>query len=90
MRGAARAVLAVRCATPAAAQLLLCSPPPEPYCVGGYGPFSDEWHFRSCRSEIEQYRSQMRTYLQCLADEREEAIRKLNQVVDAFNRRARS
>jgi hypothetical protein len=62
---------------PAGAQFLFCTPPPKPYCVDGYGPF-DEWAFASCRSEVETYRSAIRTYIRCMNDEGDEATTSAN------------
>jgi hypothetical protein len=74
---------------PATAQMF-CMLPSPPYCADTYGAFEDRWDFDSCRSEVELYRSRMRSYLSCLDEERTAAIRKLNIAIDAFNLRASS
>jgi predicted ribosome quality control (RQC) complex YloA/Tae2 family protein len=74
----------------AQAQLLMCQEPRPPYCQDMFGPFNDRYDFQLCRDEIEAYRERVRRYIACLQDEQEEALRRLNRAIDAFNRRARS
>ena len=71
------------------AQGLWCQPPSKPYGAEGFGAFADEFDVRQCRDEVEEYRRRMRAYLECLREESEVALRDINRVIDAFNRRAR-
>lgn len=89
-RSIALAALAMAAASGARAQGLWCQPPGKPYCVEGYGAFLNEFDFAQCRSEVEEYRRRIRTYLECLREESEGAVRDLDRVIDAFNRRART
>ena len=67
---------------------MFCSEPSEPYCVDGNGYFDDESQFNSCKSEVEDYLSDVKTYTQCLTDESNDAVRKSNDIVEKFNCRA--
>mgnify|MGYP003587363506 CR=1 FL=1 len=71
------------------AQGLWCQPPSKPYCAEGFGAFVNEFDVQQCRAEVEEYRRRMRAYLECLREESEVALRDINRVIDAFNRRAR-
>jgi hypothetical protein len=66
-----------------------CYQPSAPYCASGYGPFSDESEFDSCKSEMDSYQSETDDFLSCLKRESDDAIREYNDAVEAFNRRAR-
>lgn len=63
--------------------------PDLPTCQDGYGGFA-EWEFDSCRSEIENYQRELNGYIDCLSSEADQAIDEYNQVVETFNRRART
>lgn len=66
-----------------------CYVPNPPYCASRFGSFDDEWEFDRCRREVEAFRDQSRTYVQCLQQERDAAVQKVNDAVEAFNRKAR-
>ena len=90
--------LPVLFAMPARA-LAYCSEPSAPYCASSFGPFTDEWDFRRCKSEMESYQSDVETFIGCNNREAEEVARKaqrdngaaissFNDAVESFNRRA--
>lgn len=87
---AACVAMLVSGALEARAQLLWCQKPTKPYCADGYGAFSDEFDFQRCRTEVEEFRRSVRRYLECLRDESDAAVREINSVIEAFNRRARA
>ena len=64
-------------------------PPSKPDGAEGFGAFVNEFDVQQCRAEVEEYRRRMRAYLECLREESEVALRDINRVIDAFNRRAR-
>ena len=66
-----------------------CSKPSAPYCAEKFSGFDDEYEFRRCRSEMEDFKSDIERYLSCLQDERTAAIREFNDAVESFNSRAR-
>ena len=76
-------------ATPALAQLF-CTPPPEPSCIDTLSMSRDNFTFQMCRAEVEDYRRRVRQYIECLRDEQDQAIQRLNRVIDRFNACARS
>lgn len=63
-----------------------CSEPSEPYCLNGLTDFRDEWSFRRCKDEVEQYAKDMANWVEC---QQKEAIEKTNKVLEKFNCRAR-
>ena len=71
------------------ASALYCSEPDAPYCASRYGSFDDEWDFNRCKREMESYRSEVESYVDCLKDEINETISEYEDAVSDFNRRAR-
>jgi len=69
--------------------ILFCSEPSPPYCIDSYGTFDNDWSFRSCKSEVENYLANVERYLDCLDSEKLETSRKANEVVERFNCKAR-
>ena len=78
-----------------------CSEPSAPFCASSFGAFSDQWDFDRCKSEMESYKDDVERFMQCNADEAEEAARKArdeneeaaseySDAVASFNRRAGS
>ncbi len=74
-----------------------CSPPSAPYCASRYGQFDSQYDFERCKREMESYKSDVETYIDCqnmaisrLRSENERAISDFNDAVQSFNRRARS
>lgn len=80
-----------------------CSEPSAPYCATGYGAFSDEYQFNSCKREMESFASEADDYISCRADEAtqiaqdaaddakrdaDSIINSYNDAVASFNRRA--
>lgn len=59
--------------TPAAlAAMLSCAPayafciqPSAPSCATNFGSFPSEWEFDSCKRDMESYRSEIDTFIQC-------------------------
>lgn len=77
-----------------------CSEPSAPYCATSYGSFDDEDDFDSCKRDMENFRSEVEDYNQCLANEarraidearqkQQAALDEYNDAVSSFNRRAR-
>jgi hypothetical protein len=66
-----------------------CSPPVEPSCIDSLSLSRDEFTFNSCRDEVESYRRGVKSYIDCMLDEvqteRDEQVRKLNDVIERFN-----
>lgn len=83
------AVLAVPMCAPAQAAMY-CSEPSAPYCADSFGAFSDEFAFRSCRSDMESYGDEVTDYIECLSRASEEAIEEYNDAIESFNDRANS
>ena len=67
---------------------LFCNEPREPSCVDGNGYFDDEDQFNSCKSEVENYISDVKTYTECLIEEHDKAVKQSNDVIEKFNCRA--
>lgn len=67
----------------------LCSKPDAPSCASDFGRFDDDTDFQSCKSEMENYKSEIEDFLDCLKRENEEAIEEYNDAVRSFNDRAR-
>lgn len=88
MRAVVLASLVAFFATPTNAAMF-CSEPSEPYCLDTLSNSDDEWAFNSCRSEVESFVDDTNRYTQCLADERNEAVKKANDAVERFNCKAR-
>ena len=76
-----------------------CSKPDAPYCAERYGAFDDQDDFDRCKREMESYKDDVQTYLDCRSDEarraneagqdNETARNEYSDAVDSFNRRAR-
>ncbi|WP_309086405.1 hypothetical protein [Chelativorans sp.] len=76
-------------AAPKGAQAAYCSEPSAPYCAEQYGEFDDGYEFERCKSEMESYRADVESYLDCLREASEQALSEYNDAVESFNRRAR-
>ena len=78
----------------ASAAMGFCYEPSAPSCASGYGRFSDEWEFRSCRSDMERHKGELDEYRECLIREVrqkvERATEDFNSAVSRFNSRANS
>ena len=46
-----------------------CPEPAPPYCVNGYGGFSDQWEFDGCRRDVETFGRETEDYIHCLQEE---------------------
>ncbi|MBK1866388.1 hypothetical protein [Taklimakanibacter albus] len=79
--------------------IAFCSKPSAPYCAERYDAFADEYEFRSCRSEMDSYRSEIEDFTNCnnreaqeaidkARRENEEALNEYNEAVSSFNNRA--
>ncbi len=62
--------------------------PKMPDCASTTYPFSDSYEFDNCKTQVEDYRSKLNSYLSCLRSESADAIAEYNDLVAAFNRRA--
>jgi hypothetical protein len=49
-----------------------CSKPDAPTCSSRYGAFDDEYDFTRCRRQMESYRSDVESFLDCLKRESDE------------------
>lgn len=71
-----------------------CSEPSAPSCASRYGSFDDEWEFDRCKREMESYKNDVESFIDCnnqqARRENEEAISEYGNAVDSFNRRARN
>lgn len=61
--------------------------PKPPYCATSMISFSDEFQFRSCRSEMLDYQAKIERYGKCLQQESSEVVAEFNQAVESFSRR---
>jgi hypothetical protein len=66
-----------------------CTEPSAPSCASRYGSFDDEDDFDRCKRQMNNYRSEVESYISCIKNEAEEATRSYNDTVESFNRRAR-
>jgi len=71
-----------------------CSAPSAPSCVSIQGSFDDEWAFTRCKREMEDYRSEVKDFIQCNNEQiqrsqqaSQEAASEYDDAVDSFNRR---
>ena len=62
----------------------LCTEPTTPSCADDLDTFgtSDQWEFDSCRSEIEQFKSEVEDYIECVK-------RQISDMLDAYNEQVR-
>lgn len=65
-----------------------CSKPDAPYCASQYGKFDDQYDFDRCKSEMENFKSEVEDFLSCQRRENQQAIDDYNEAVESFNRRA--
>ena len=68
--------------------------PSAPSCASRYGSFDDEWEFDRCKRDMENYRDEVESFIQCNNDEihrahqaSEEAASEYSEAVDGFNKR---
>jgi len=66
-----------------------CDKPDAPYCATTYGEFDDQDAFEACKSEMENYKTEVEEYLECQKRQSQAAIDEYNEAVESFNRRAR-
>jgi hypothetical protein len=64
---------------------MFCSEPREPSCVEGNGYFDDADQFNGCKSEVEDYVRDVKSYTECLTEEHDKAIRQSNDIIEKFN-----
>ena len=76
--------------------LAYCSEPSAPSCATRYGAFDDEWDFDRCKRDMENYKSEVESFMSCksreiqeASNESESAASDYNDAVESFNRRAR-
>jgi hypothetical protein len=76
----------------ASAQLYFCNEPSKPSVPSGH--FEEHWEMENAQEEVGRYLDEVREYLSCLENEREDAIREAQGVqyewqdaVNAFNNR---
>lgn len=59
-----------------------CSEPSEPYCVSSRYTYEDDYRFKSCKRNVENYLQELAEYAQCVANEAQknaqETIKKFN------------
>ena len=79
-----RAVVVLAAFAPTSA-LAFCSEPSKPYCIEGYGNFTDKYEAESCQSEVERFVENSRDYVQCLVTEQNESVEEANDVIKKFN-----
>jgi hypothetical protein len=66
-----------------------CSKPDAPPCARGYGQFANHSEYGRCKLEMENYNSQIKSYLACQRRDTTIAIDEHNEAVESFNRRVR-
>jgi hypothetical protein len=66
-----------------------CFEPVEPFCQRDASTFRSDWRFQSCRAEVERFRAEVQEFLDCQRRNAREASDALDQVIEAFNCRAR-
>lgn len=71
-----------------------CYEPSAPSCASTFGGFDDEWEFDRCKREMESYKADVESYIDCNNQQarrkNEDAISEYESAVDSFNRRARN
>lgn len=76
------------------ASAFYCSEPTAPSCASRYGSFDDEWEFERCKREMDSYKDEVESYIDCnnqqARRENDDAISNYSSAVDSFNRRARN
>lgn len=72
-------------AGPAEALGLYCTRPNAPYCLNQYNSLDDEWASRNCKSNVERYLSEVKSYIRCLDDEASNLRREADGIVSRFN-----
>jgi hypothetical protein len=66
-----------------------CSKPGAPSCASTSGNFANQAEYEQCRVQVENYNSEIKSYLACQRRETTTAIDEHNEAVDSFNRRVR-
>lgn len=66
-----------------------CHAPDEPYCITGYGTFESDYSFNTCKSDLENYRTEVEDFLSCQKRAANELIDEYNEAVRKFNCRAK-
>lgn len=65
-----------------------CFEPSAPSCATGYGAFNDEWEFNSCKSEMENFESEVEEFGQCKQREVDEANEEAEEAAEQARREA--
>lgn len=50
-----------------------CMRPSAPSCASSYGSFDDEWEFDRCKRDVENFQSEIESFIQCKQTEIDEA-----------------
>ena len=70
---------------------VFCREPRVPSCTANYGAFFDEADFDRCKREMEDYRDDVKKFIDCLQGAAANDIREVqtnySDAVDSFNRR---
>lgn len=78
------AVVAAAIPLSADAQMFFCSRPSAPYIP--IGSYSDRWSMERAERDVDDYLDQMNNYLDCLAQESQDAQYEAERVIDEWNR----
>lgn len=87
MRALLLASLTVTVAYPAEASMY-CPEPSEPVCIDSFGTFDNEFSFDQCRTDVENFVSDVEDYVDCLDQEQQMKIDEANRAIERFNCKA--
>lgn len=62
-----------------------CSEPSAPYCASGYSDFTDQYEFDRCKRDMESYRDEVESFIQCSQREIDDLSRKASNASDEYN-----
>jgi hypothetical protein len=80
------AILALICSSTTA--IASCYKPDAPSCATDYGAFDDQFDFDNCKSEMESFKGDVESFLECQKRESQEAVDDYNDAIRSFNNRA--
>ncbi len=74
--------------TPPAMAQGYCYRPSVPYCITSYSTYTDDFAFQSCRRNLQNYLSDVSSYVQCLQRLANDVNQEADDAVRRFNCRA--
>ncbi|WP_246805702.1 hypothetical protein [Rhizobium leguminosarum] len=65
-----------------------CSEPTAPSCVNGYGKFDDQYDFDNCKRNVENFKSEIESFVDCKRREINEANDEAEQAAEEARSKA--